>query len=132
MAFALILGVTFAVRIVLAESVIRSVLTQQGLAGVKLRVTELSAHRLQIEGLRIGTELSLDTVTVGYHLPRLMLKQIDTVTLSGLKLDIPDMHSGLMATIRRRMQEKPPSSKQPSAAVLAFNKSFHKTLLPTQ
>jgi hypothetical protein len=44
-----------------------------------------------------------------------MLKQIDTVTLSGLKLDIPDMHSSLMATIRRRMQEKPPSSKQPSA-----------------
>lgn len=103
MVLALALGVVFAKRTVFMETVLRSWLKSQGVEDVTLRVTGLGWHGLQIEGIHLGDELSVQTLKVFYDVSGLISSQVSSLEITGLDLTVSDFNSGLMAVVGQQL-----------------------------
>lgn len=97
------LGAAIAQRTVLMETLVQAWLKSQGIGDVKLRVTGLDGQGLQIEGIRFGDELSLDTLNVSYDLPQLISTQVSSIEMTGLVLTVSDFDTGLVAVVRQQL-----------------------------
>lgn len=100
---ALTLGAIIAERTVIMETVLQDWLKSQGIGDANLRVTGLDWRKIQIEGIRFGDELFVETLKVSYDVGQLISAQVSSIEITGLELTVSDFNSGLMAVVRQKL-----------------------------